>query len=233
MRFSCEKAILNDAISVCIHAVASKSSIAALEGLLITAESTVSMCGYNFKTAIQKSFDADVSETGVAVINARVLSDIVRKLPDDVIELSVDEKLMATVKCGASEFNIMATPAEEYPDLPAVDSNAGVKIHNLSLIHICHAPAEKLGGQVGVSRPLVDMGWMGREHQIGQTGTAVSPRLLIAFGISGAIQHLAGMGGAQTVIAVNTDPDAPIFQAADYKVVGDAAEVLQSLLAAL
>ena len=130
MRFSCEKAILNDAISVCIHAVASKSSIAALEGLLITAESTVSMCGYNFKTAIQKSFDADVSEKGVAVINARVLSDIVRKLPDDVIEISVDEKLMATIKCGASEFNIMASAAEEYPDLPDVDSDAGVKVRN-------------------------------------------------------------------------------------------------------
>lgn len=74
------------------------------------------------------------------------------------------------------------------------------------------------------------MGWMGREHQIGQTGTAVSPRLLIAFGVSGAIQHLAGMGGAQTVIAVNSDPDAAIFSVADYKVVGDAEEILRSLL---
>ena len=71
---------------------------------------------------------------------------------------------------------------------------------------------------------------MGREHQIGQTGTAVAPRLLIAFGVSGAIQHLAGMGGAQTVIAVNTDPDAAIFSAADYRVVADAEEVLQALL---
>lgn len=90
--------------------------------------------------------------------------------------------------------------------------------------------ADRLGAQVGVSRPLVDMGWMGREHQIGQTGTAVSPRLLIAFGVSGAIQHLAGMGGAQTVIAVNSDPDAAIFSVADYKVVGDAEEILRSLL---
>lgn len=90
--------------------------------------------------------------------------------------------------------------------------------------------ADRLGGQVGVSRPLVDMGWAGRERQIGQTGSAVSPRLLLAFGVSGAIQHLAGMSNAKTVVAVNTDPDAPIFSAADYKVVGDAAEILHALL---
>ena len=133
MRFSCEKDILNDAISVCIHAVASKSSIAALEGLLITAESDVSLCGYNFKTAIQKSFQADILEKGIAVINARVLADIVRKLPADIIEISVNEKLMATIKCGASEFNIMATPADEYPSLPDVDSDAGVRVQNAVL----------------------------------------------------------------------------------------------------
>ena len=130
MHFSCEKTVLNDAISVCIHAVASKSSVPALEGILITAKSNVSMCGYNFKTAIQKNFDADISEPGAAVINARILSDIVRKLPDDVIEIAIDEKLMTTIKCGASEFNIMATPAEEYPDLPDVDSEVGVRVRN-------------------------------------------------------------------------------------------------------
>ena len=93
--------------------------------------------------------------------------------------------------------------------------------------------ADKLGGVMGVSRPLVEMGWATQDQQIGQTGTAVSPRLLIACGISGAIQHLAGIANAGTVIAVNTDPDAPIFGAADYKVVADAAETLRGLLEAL
>ena len=93
--------------------------------------------------------------------------------------------------------------------------------------------AAKLGGVMGVSRPLVEMGWATQDQQIGQTGTAVSPKLLIACGISGAIQHLAGIGGAEKVIAVNTDPNAPIFGAADYKVVADAAQTLRALLDAL
>lgn len=90
--------------------------------------------------------------------------------------------------------------------------------------------AERAGAQVGVSRPLCDMGWAGREHQIGQTGTSVRPRVLVAFGISGAIQHLAGMTGAKTVIAVNQDPEAPIFGAAQYKLVADAQETIEQLL---
>lgn len=93
--------------------------------------------------------------------------------------------------------------------------------------------AAKLGGVMGVSRPLVEMGWATQDRQIGQTGTAVSPKLLIACGISGAIQHLAGIAGAEKVIAINTDPHAPIFGAADYKFVGDAAETLRALLDAL
>ena len=90
--------------------------------------------------------------------------------------------------------------------------------------------AELLGASYGVSRPLVDMGWADYSHQIGQTGCSVAPDLLLCFGISGAIQHLAGIGGAKTIIAVNTDPDAPIFGAATYKIVGDAAAVLKALI---
>ena len=101
---------------------------------------------------------------------------------------------------------------------------------NLKLVY---ALTEKLGGTVGASRALVEMGWARQDQQIGQTGTAVSPDLLIACGISGAIQHLAGIAGAGKVIAINTDPQAPIFGAADYKVVADAAETLQGLLEVL
>ena len=111
--------------------------------------------------------------------------------------------------------------------------SAGRGIGQRKNLQLVYALAEKLGGTVGVSRPLVEMGWARQEQQIGQTGCAVAPKLLITFGISGAIQHLAGIANAETVIAVNTDPEAPIFTAADYKVVGDAPEILRGLLSAL
>ena len=90
--------------------------------------------------------------------------------------------------------------------------------------------AELLGGDYGVSRPLVDMGWAPYEHQVGQTGLSVSPKVLISLGVSGAIQHLAGIGGAETIIAVNTDPDAAIFGAAGYAYVGDCVEFAKAMI---
>ena len=90
--------------------------------------------------------------------------------------------------------------------------------------------ADLLGAELGCTRPLVEAGWLEYRHQVGQTGASVAPELLISVGVSGAIQHLAGIGGAKTVIAINDDPEAPIFGAAQYKVVGDCIEVVQSLV---
>lgn len=93
--------------------------------------------------------------------------------------------------------------------------------------------AELLHAELGCTRPLVEAGWLDYAHQVGQTGAAVAPKLLVSIGVSGAIQHLAGIGGAETVVAINEDAAAPIFGVADYAVVGDAVEVVTELVAQL
>ena len=93
--------------------------------------------------------------------------------------------------------------------------------------------AKAIGGELASSRPVVDAGWLSSTHQIGSSGQSVSPKMYLALGISGAIQHVVGMKGSKNIVAINKDPEAPIFEIADYGVVGDILEIVPKLSEAL
>lgn len=120
MKFSCEKALLSAAVSVTSRAVAAKSSIPAMEGILIEAGDALRLTGYNLETGIQASIPAEVLEKGSLVLFARLFGEIVRKMPDDVVVFT-SQGYTVNIKCGLSEFNILGTDPEEFPELPAVD----------------------------------------------------------------------------------------------------------------
>ena len=126
MKFSCEKVLLQAAISVASRAVAQKSSIPALEGLLLHVDREVTVSGYNMQTGIRTRLDADISAGGDIVLNARLFGDIIRRMPDDVVTFIADDKHMVSLTCGDAHFDIVGLSAKDYPDLPEVEGDYAV-----------------------------------------------------------------------------------------------------------
>ena len=147
--------------------------------------------------------------------------------PPEVIAIETSpESAIEFAGCRQPEAGIDLTRAE-------VIVSTGRGVGNAEQVALVEALASALGGEVGASRQAVDAGWLDRSRQIGSSGQSVSPALYVACGISGAIQHLAGMKGSGFVLAVNTDRDAPIASVADVLAVADVAEFLPALTAAL
>jgi electron transfer flavoprotein alpha subunit len=150
------------------------------------------------------------------------VGDVVREnanLTDADLPLDIIEEIKTARKVNLKAANIIAAGGA------GVGSRANFK--NIWDLANC------LGGAVGATRAAIDLGYIDNDHQIGQTGTTVRPKLYIAAGISGAIQHQAGMDGSQKIIAINNDPDAPIFSYAHYKIVGDLNTVIPMMVKAI
>ena len=176
-------------------------------------------------------------------------------------DIAIDGPHMATFQIGAYRADAMkagtapirkaaiaidASKIRQKPEAPfkeakqAVDLSQAERIVSVGRgikaqehLQLAQQLAQAMGAEIAASRPICDAGWLPMDRQIGSSGQTVAPKLYVALGISGAIQHLVGMKGARTIVAINKDPEAPIFEIADYGIAGDLFEVVPAMIAEL
>jgi DNA polymerase-3 subunit beta len=134
MKITCQRQQLNEAVLNVQRAVSTKSSVPALEGILLkTGENEITLCGYDLELGMTTKIEAQVEEPGSIVLSARLFGDIVRRLPADTVYLATDEKKITSIKSGPADFSIVGIPAEEYPELPAITGETSIRIANCIL----------------------------------------------------------------------------------------------------
>jgi len=167
---------------------------------------------------------------------ATVREGVMRKPAADASRKGVVEKISPTFSPEDLVLQVLSHQVRKstinLKDAPVIVAG-GAGVGSADEFALLRELANLLGGEVGASRAAVDAGYIEKVHQVGQTGTTVRPRLYIAAGISGAIQHRAGMDQSSKIIAINTDPNAPMFQIAHYRIVGDVGEVLPLIIKTL
>ena len=167
-----------------------------------------------FVTFQNGAFRGDKVEAGssaapVETVNAQIVDGVIRNKPQEVFK--------------EAKQAVDLTQAE-------IIVSVGRGIKEQKNIELAKQLAEALGGELAASRPICDSGWLPMDRQIGSSGQTVAPKLYLALGISGAIQHIVGMKGARTIIAINKDSEAPIFEIADYAVVGNLFDIVPPLI---